>query len=61
MTKDKRPRYGYCFDLDQDPQRVWEAKDKDATPVVIIPLAFHSAKQKAKINKFVKEFLAPLQ
>lgn len=54
-TTDTRPRFGWCDDLDLEPQRVRESRrGKDDISVVVIPLPFHSTKLRKKIKEFAK-------
>lgn len=68
---DMRPHFGWCWDLDADPQLVYDSREScriDALannslipswPVVVIPLPFMSARMKQRVLKFVKEQLPP--
>ncbi len=52
---DKRPRFGWCDDLDSDPQKISESKNWDSShPVAVIPLPFMSPKQRKTIREFAK-------
>jgi hypothetical protein len=55
---DNLPRFGFCYDLDAEPQIIHERPIAKipARPraVVVIPLPFMSAKQKAKVRAFTK-------
>lgn len=61
-TKDNRPRFGFCWCLDNDPQQIREHTalgDKihsrvNRVSVAVIPLPFMSSKQKAKVRAFTK-------
>jgi hypothetical protein len=59
MVTDKRPRFGWVEDLDEDPQTIWEKKCKGATHVVVIPLPYKSPKLSKRIREFAKT-LSPL-
>lgn len=56
---DNRPRFGYCHDLDSQPQICWETKIAGGTPIVVIPVPFNSTKVRQKVRNFTKEFLWP--
>jgi hypothetical protein len=54
---DKRPRFGWCDDLDKQPQKIVENKSPIYShPVVVIPLPFMSPKTKALFREFTKGF-----
>lgn len=56
MTKDKRPRFGWCANLDNEPQSVWEGNAFliEPKPVVLIPLPKMTEKMKKLAREFVK-------
>lgn len=55
---DPRPRFGYCDDLDLDPQHITEKrKSKKDLYVVVIPLPFKSPKLRRYIREFVSKYL----
>ena len=62
LKPDPRPRFGFCWDLDKEPQIVRERTlwgdanfgRKRRTAVAVIPLPFMSSKQKAKVRAFAK-------
>jgi hypothetical protein len=57
---DKRIRFGWCDDLDNDPQRISEKReDPIQHPVAVVPMPFMSAKMRAKINKHLKGIVWP--
>jgi hypothetical protein len=52
---DKRPRFGWAVDLDNDPQMIHENKiDSELHPVAVIPLPFMSSKQRRLVREFAK-------
>lgn len=58
---DQRPRFGWCANLNNDPQVITEFKGigSDDTPVAVLPMPICSAKRKAVIRKFVNGTLWP--
>lgn len=60
--KDPRPRFGFCWKLDNNPQVIREKpRLGDAihgrinrTAVAVIPLPFMSSKMKARVRAFAK-------
>lgn len=53
--EDNRPRFGWCDDLDNEPQFIFEEKaEPSERPVAVIPLPFMSGKRRAIIRKFAK-------
>jgi hypothetical protein len=68
QTSDHRPRYGWCADVDSDPEIVWDrrgsksglTKPEDRIPVVVIPLPFgRTPNMHRKIALFVNGILWP--
>lgn len=52
---DPRPRFGWCEDLDMDPQHVTEKKhNKGDTFVAVVPLPFNSSPMRRKLREAVK-------
>ena len=52
----RRPRFGWCDDLDNDPQIIWEKKGPNANmPVVLIPLMFMSPKLKKQFREIARK------
>jgi hypothetical protein len=58
---DNRPRFGYCRDLDRNPQIITEDSKgvKTARQVAVIPLPYMSPKVRAKVRAFVNGTLWP--
>ena len=62
QKQDTRPRFGFCWCLDNDPQTIREHTSLgdsilgrvNRVAVAVIPLPFMSSKQKAKIRAFAK-------
>lgn len=60
--KDPRPRFGFCWTLDTEPQVIREKVcygdsmhgRKRRTAVAVIPLPFMSSKMKARVRAFAK-------
>ena len=54
--QDNRPRFGYCLNLDADPQRIHEIKSpvkgSKERAVVVIPLQFNSASTRKMCREF---------
>lgn len=53
---DLRPRFGWCDDLDLDPQYISEKRVGGGIYVAVIPMPFNSG----KIRKEVREFTTRL-
>jgi hypothetical protein len=51
---DNRPRFGYCDDLDKDPQIVTEKFKGNQRQVALIPLPFQSGKLRKQVREFTK-------
>ena len=57
---DQRPRFGWCTNLDNEPQHIYEKGYQDfRTPVVVIPLPYMSAKMRKKIREFTNGTIWP--
>ena len=57
---DNRPRFGWCWNLDNEPQNITEKRVfKAQVPVVVIPLPYASAKVRRKVREFVNGTLWP--
>lgn len=57
---DNRPRFGWCDNLDNEPQKIFEKRFRKTTqPVVVIPLPYVSAKVRRKVREFVNGTLWP--
>ncbi len=54
--KDKRPRFGMCYNLDNNPQVIREVGTlhRGGVFVAVIPLPFMSAKKRAQVREFTK-------
>lgn len=56
---DKRIRFGWCDNLDLDPQYIHETKQKDMHPVAVVPMPFMSAKMRQKIKECLRGIVWP--
>ena len=56
---DSRPRFGWCRDLDYDPQWIYEKKSISFYPVAVIPLPCMSAVLRKKIREFTNGTIWP--
>lgn len=64
ISFDNRPRYGWCNNLDLDPQIILEKRPpksptREFRPVVVIPMPYTSDKVRMKIKAFTLGTLWP--
>lgn len=54
-STDSRPRFGWCHDLDNDPQIIAESGSPETDQsVAVIPLPFLSLKIKKQVREFTQ-------